>query len=95
MREQNLQRDGARGLRSGDCVTAMLGRVVMRAVLRDAAEEHGLARMVQHGVLIEQHLQPQAAPLGHPRIDAVVIFVIARDTVRAMVRAQIGERRDV
>ena len=36
-----------------------------------------------------------AAQLGDPLVGAVIVFVVARHTIRAMARAQLAERRGV
>jgi hypothetical protein len=95
MCEQNLQRNRRGRVRCRDWVAAMRGIVVMRALVSDAAEQQRLPIVPQDGVLVEQYVQPEAAPLVHPGIDTMVVLMIASHAVGAVARAQVGQGRDV
>lgn len=80
----------------------MAGRVVGHAGQHQLALEGFLVVLraahvarLQHHVLVEQHLKPEAAQFVDPGMGARVVLVVAGHHEGAVARAQPGQRRDV
>ena len=68
---------------------------MMRAIVRDSSDHQLRFAVVEHDVLVHQHVQPQTPQLVGPRALAGVVLVIAGDKVSAVRGAQSRQRFDV